>query len=117
MVSVASLLNPVPEDPQSLPSPALSSVRLTTDCSSVSSSPPPKKQKVAKDAAVFSKGKIQGPIRYPPHETYDAEVLEELESFSVYPLGRIAEFHRHIPYNSDKKAFLEKTGRGAFEGL
>ena len=115
MVSVASLLNPVLEDPRPLPSP-LSSASLTPECSSVSSPPPPKKQKVAKDAAIFSKGKVQGQVRYAPWETYDSKTLTELQGFSVYPIGRIAEYRRHIPYNSDKKAFLEKTGRGAFEG-
>ena len=71
---------------------------------------------MAKDAAIFTEGKISGRIDYPPWEDYDQETLRELQSFNVYPLGKITNFHRHIPYNSEKKAFLEKTGRDAFEG-
>ena len=113
MVSVASLLNPVLDDDPQLPSPI--SLRYLSECTS-SIPPPPKKQKVIKDAAVFSRGKIQGLVRYSPWEEYNPEVLAQLKLFSVYPLGQIAEYHRHIPYNSDKKTFLEKTGRGSFEG-
>lgn len=29
----------------------------------------------------------------------------------------IVEYPRHIPYNSEKKSFLEKTGRESFEGM
>lgn len=71
---------------------------------------------MSKDAPVFSKGKVKGQIRYPPWENYNGELATELDRYSVYPLGRISEYHRHIPYNSDKKSFLEKTGRGSFEG-
>lgn len=31
-------------------------------------------------------------------------------------MGHIAEYPRHIPYNSEKKTFQEKTGRESFEG-
>jgi hypothetical protein len=31
-------------------------------------------------------------------------------------MGDIAEYARHIPYNSDKKSFQERTGRESFEG-
>jgi hypothetical protein len=29
-------------------------------------------------------------------------------------LGNIADFPRHIPYQSDKKSFRERTGRDSF---
>ncbi|KAM5438470.1 hypothetical protein MferCBS31731_005047 [Microsporum ferrugineum] len=35
--------------------------------------------------------------------------------FEIHPMGHITEFPRHIPYNSEKKSFLEKTGRESFE--
>lgn len=72
---------------------------------------------MAKDVAVFSKGKIKGEINYPPHEQLEEATRREVQKFKVYPLGSIGEYCRHIPYNSEKKGFLEKTGRESFEGL
>lgn len=72
---------------------------------------------MTKDGAVFSKGKIKGEVNYPPFEQLNEETLREVEKFHVYPLGKIQAFCRHIPYNSEKKSFLEKTGRGSFEGM
>lgn len=69
-----------------------------------------------KDGAIFTKGKIQGEIRYQPCEFRDEEIAVQHRLFKVYPMGRIAEYCRHIPYNSEKKTFLDKTGRESFEG-
>ena len=71
---------------------------------------------MVKDAAVFTKGKVKGEIRFPPYENFNKETLKEIMKFNVYPLGRITAYPRHIPYNSEKKTFLEKTGRESFEG-
>ena len=114
MVSVASLLNPVDEDRRGYPN--AFPTRYESDSSSLNSPPPVKKQKMTKDAAVFSRGKVQGEIRYPPCDVLDQKVITELQKYSAYPIGKISEFRRHIPYNSDKKTFMEKTGRVAFEG-
>ena len=116
MVSVASLLNPVPsaiDDQCPLPSPC--SMRYRSE-GSPSPIQPHKKQKMSKDAAIFLKGKVQGEVRYPPCEVQDERAAAEHRKFRIYPMGQISQYHRHIPYNSDKKSFLEKTGRGAFEG-
>jgi hypothetical protein len=44
-------------------------------------------------------------------------LLNQHRRFKIFPLGQIhSKGIRHIPYNSDKKDFLEKTGREAFEG-
>jgi hypothetical protein len=78
----------------------------------------PKRPKVAKDAPVFSEGnKIVGFVNYPPHEADESRDLQvEHERFQVFPRGEIFKKGvRHIPYNSDKKDFLDKTGRDAFE--
>jgi hypothetical protein len=78
-----------------------------------------KRQKVPKDAPVFSEGnKTVGHVNYPPHEAGDDRDLEARHrEFRIFPLGQIQrKGARHIPYNSDKKDFLEKTGRDAFEG-
>ena len=71
---------------------------------------------MSKDAAIFSKGKTKGEIRYKPCEIQDADIAEQHSKFQVYPMGQIGDYPRAIPYNSDKKAFSEKTGREGFEG-
>ncbi|MCJ1359079.1 MAG: hypothetical protein MMC33_009079 [Icmadophila ericetorum] len=112
MVSVASLLNPAPlayDNHQ--PSPY---TKYKSDLDLISH-PPAKKVKVAKDAASFVQDSIRGKIRYRPCEDQDDETAKEHQRFNVYPMGHIAEFRRHIPYNSDKKTFMEKTGRESFE--
>ena len=116
MVSVASLLNPVPsafQDYRQISSPC-----STTFSSELGSPtfPPTKKQKMSKDAAVFAKGKIKGEVRYPPCEFQTEELAVQHRKFQVFPMGHIAEYRRHIPYNSEKKSFLRKTGRESFEG-
>lgn len=116
MASIASLLNPEPGQPeafQQLPSPCSS--RSTRG--EYSTSPArQKKQKVSKDAAVFTRGKIRGELRYPPCEFQDKELARAHNELQIHPMGHIQEFPRHIPYNSEKKSFLEKTSRESFEG-
>lgn len=70
---------------------------------------------MAKDGAVFAKGKTKGEVNFPPFEDLGEETIREVQRFQVYPLGKIQEYCRHIPYNSEKKSFLEKTGRESFE--
>lgn len=114
MASIESLLNPAPELARlSLPSPTLSSSPSTVD----SQTPRPKKQKLTKDAPVFTRGKIRGELRYPPCEERDEELTGLHREFQIHPLGSIAEYPRHIPYNSDKKSFQDRTGRESFEGM
>lgn len=122
MVSVASLLNPVAadsNDDRQLPSPCSSKYEYVTEYSSPPFASPPapfKKQKMTKDAAIFAKGKTKGQIRYPPCEFQDEEIAVQHRRYQVYPMGHITDYCRHIPYNSEKKSFLEKTGRESFEG-
>lgn len=128
MAAIQTLLNPIPESktehssplspsvPRYLPSPSQiyrAAPRIRTP------SPPPgarKKQKISKDQAVFTRGAIRGECRYPPYE-YQDELLEaHHQQFELHPIGQIADFARHIPYNSEKKLFESKTGRPWFEG-
>jgi hypothetical protein len=120
MASIASLLNPEPNDepprwPRQNPTSLLQPSRLRDD-----RSPPPsrqKKQKICKDGPVFTKGsRTRGEIRYPPCEYQDEELAAAHRELQVYPMGSIMHYPRHIPYNSEKKSFLEKTGRESFEG-
>ncbi|KAG2417953.1 hypothetical protein HFD88_001052 [Aspergillus terreus] len=113
MASIESLLNPVPSQVQySLPSPPLTTL---STAAVTARSPRQKRQKVAKDAAVFIEGKPRGKVRYPPCEERDEELAKRHREFQIYPMGNIADYPRHIPYNSDKKTFQEKTGRESFE--
>lgn len=71
---------------------------------------------MTKDGAIFVKGQIKGEINFPPFEQFDAETTRMVQKYEIHPLGKIQEYSRHIPYNSEKKSFLEKTGRESFEG-
>ena len=71
---------------------------------------------MSKDGPVFSKGKIKGKVLYPPFENLDQASVRAVRKFKVFPLEDISKYPRHIPYNSEKKSFLEKTGRESFEG-
>jgi hypothetical protein len=74
------------------------------------------KHKMPKDAVVFTKGKPKGVINFQPFEKLDEDSLREVRNYQVFPLGKIQEYCRHIPYNSGKKNFFGKTGRESFEG-
>lgn len=112
MGSIRDLLNPLPEVTPGhlgfmMPAPR-----------SATTSPPysdrPRRSKVAKDGAVFRAGPIQGELRYPPHEERTPLLEEEHLKADLKPFGNIADFPRHIPYQSDKKTFRERTGRDSF---
>ncbi|KAI3328334.1 hypothetical protein F4824DRAFT_506683 [Ustulina deusta] len=120
MLSLSSLLNPAPPGPSNrngFPlSPELSSP--TDSCAEESAFPDRSaipKHKMPKDAAVFTKGKPKGAVNFQPYENLDEVSLHQTRIFQVYPLGKIREYSRHIPYNSGKKDFFEKTGRESFE--
>jgi hypothetical protein len=95
-------------------SPTLANLpRLTTLYTSA-----PKRQKIPKDAAIFTDAKVNGPVNFPAYDIGDDEELaSQHRRFQVYPMGNIQKKGaRRIPYNSEKKDFMEKTGRDAFEG-
>ncbi|KAI5249003.1 hypothetical protein E4T43_01114 [Aureobasidium subglaciale] len=143
MIRISSLLN-APPSPGILPpfsslSPPLTPAP-TSQASSITSSPPPQvarsggassslRQKIAKDAPVFNRNPARGEVNYAPFEVSDIcallskrerqELAEQHRRFNIFPSGSdqglIRDFVRHIPYNSEKKAFSDKTGREAFE--
>ncbi|KAI0447830.1 hypothetical protein F4803DRAFT_571483 [Xylaria telfairii] len=120
MLSLSSLLNPVPPGPsignRFPPSPESSSPTDSyMEDSGFPDRPTMSKQKMPKDAAIFTKSKPKGAINFQPYEDLDEESLHSVQRFQVYPLGKIREYSRHIPYNSGKKDFFEKTGRESFE--
>ncbi|KAG9189040.1 hypothetical protein G6011_05908 [Alternaria panax] len=113
-MKISHLLNPFcgdPDDYRSSKSPTLA-------CYPVTAVPAPRRQKIPKDAPIFSEGnRTVGNVNFLPHEAgNNHELLQHHRRFQIYPLGEILKKGvRHIPYNSDKKAFHEKTGREAFE--
>ncbi|KAK4943546.1 hypothetical protein LTR10_016840 [Elasticomyces elasticus] len=126
MAKIRSLLNPMMDD-CSYDSNADSNDEIVTQSSQTSTEtarqekgnghdkPMRKKQKVCKDAAVFKADTIRGECRYPPHEEQDDMLAAKHQMYEVYPVGEIIAYPRHIPYNSGKKLFWEKTGRESFE--
>lgn len=71
---------------------------------------------MVKDTGGFVKSKAKGTINFPPFESLDNTSMREIKRYQIYPFGNIQEYCRHIPYNSGKKDFYEKTGRESFEG-
>ena len=116
MVSVASLLNPLPPPlikepnsvssgtytPRSSPSPAASRTKLDMEKS--------------KSASTFFKCKGNAKANFKPCEFEDEGISAEHSRFHMSPLRQIRENPRHIPYSSDKKSFQQKTGRDAIDG-
>lgn len=71
---------------------------------------------MVKDSGGFVKSKAKGIVNFPPFESLDEHSLREIRRHQIYPWGKIQEYCRHIPYNSGKKDFYDKTGRESFEG-
>jgi len=120
MISVASLLNPdTPEtgNVQLSPGPHPHCPPASSHYDTLSSSRTIfLKQKMSKDDSL-TKGRIVGKLNFPPFEDLNEADVRETQIYQVQPLGRIRELPRHIPYNSGKKDFFEKTGRDSFEGV
>jgi hypothetical protein len=117
MAAIRTLLNPAPDTGKSSESELDQFFKTMMYNRDYSPSPQArKKQKIVKDAAIFTRGPIHGDCRYPPHEYQDDMLGAQHQQFELYPMGEIADYPRRIPYNSEKKAFLEKTGRECLEG-
>ncbi|KAK5071241.1 hypothetical protein LTR64_007745 [Lithohypha guttulata] len=111
MADLRHLLNPVSENKHIISMPATPNTTPT-----MTEMPSPRKRtKLTKDAPIFTAGPIRGQCRFPPDEFQDEELAAHHQQFEVTPFGEIADFPRHIPYNSEKKSFLEKTGREHLE--
>ncbi|KAF2465462.1 uncharacterized protein BDR25DRAFT_239204 [Lindgomyces ingoldianus] len=115
-MKIQSLLNPFCGDHQGYRSSA-SPAPVTMPRPVITNTPTPRRQKIPKDAPIFAEGaKVVGMVNFPPYETEDDESLASHQRrFQMYPMGQVGKYPRHIPYNSEKKDFMEKTGREAFE--
>lgn len=116
MASIRDLLNPLPEPrPNHFSTPR----RFETPFLVIPSRVQParaKRPKMAKDGPIFRLGNVHGVVRYPPCEDRDEELSRIHTEWKLYPMGKIADYPRQIPYSSDKKSFQEKTGRDSFHG-
>lgn len=121
MLSLASLLNPAPPGPPSAScfpaSPMLTSPATSFADEPLSERNPAPKHRMTKEPQTgLTKSKAKGIVNFYPFEALDSESLREVRRFLVSPFGSIQNYCRHIPYNSGKKDFYEKTGRESFEG-
>ncbi|RMZ89163.1 hypothetical protein DV736_g3605, partial [Chaetothyriales sp. CBS 134916] len=123
MAAIRALLNPAisvnedrePKVGRKLPPRLLSPIK-STGLPDIRSSPGSrKKQKIVKDRPVFTRGPPRGEVRYPPFEYDNPSLSAYHQQFDMFPMEDIGAYPRHIPYNSEKKLFQEKTGRDFFE--
>lgn len=121
MLSLQALLNPASPGysatyfRQSDSVLATGSRLLPTEVQTADVSPVPKVEPSASIASM-SKSKPLGPINFAPFEEIGQASYREMNRFHVSPLGKIRQNCQHIPYNSSKKDFFEKTGRESIEG-
>lgn len=71
----------------------------------------------SRDSNSLAKSKVRGPVQFAPFESLDHAALQHIQRFRIRPYGNIHQSSTHIPYNSGKKDFHEKTGREGFEGI
>ncbi|KAM0484338.1 hypothetical protein ACHAPX_001761 [Trichoderma viride] len=120
MLSLQALLNPASPGysatyfRQSDSVLATGSRLLPTEVQTADVSPVPKVEPSASIASM-SKSKPLGPINFAPFEEIGQASYREMNRFHVSPLGKIRQNCQHIPYNSSKKDFFEKTGRESIE--
>ncbi|KAM4056783.1 hypothetical protein HRG_003648 [Hirsutella rhossiliensis] len=72
---------------------------------------------VLRSAASLLKSRTQGPVRFPPFEDVGAHIMQEIVAYQISSFGQIQQCSEHIPYNSTKKNFYEKTGRESIEAF
>lgn len=117
MISLSSLLNPAPPGPH--PNPTVSSPATSySETETVASLDRPLFTRIrARPSNRTTKPvRPRGLITYHPFEKVDEKAAREIYRFKVTPFGKIRDSCSHIPYNSGKKDFFEKTGRESFEG-
>ncbi|KAF7545114.1 hypothetical protein G7Z17_g9426 [Cylindrodendrum hubeiense] len=122
MLSLKTLLNPASPGretaPSFQPSPTLPSPILSANTNAPASvmdrsTMPPNRNSMGRTN--LAKSKIRAPVNYPPFESLDEGSATEIRRFRIQTFGFIQQSCSHIPYNSGKKGFFEKTGRESFE--
>lgn len=122
MLSLQALLNPASPSHsvtcfrQSETVLATESTSLSTEAQTATDVPPAPEIQPSASIISMAKPKPPGPINFAPFEEIDQASYREMCRFRVSPFGKIRQSCQHIPYNSSKKDFFEKTGRESIEG-
>ena len=143
MMKIQSLLNPSamesPSDTNNSASPPLTPAYTAAESTAFSTPQSTttapdfagKGQKRVKEDNSYTSSGQRAAVIYPPFEIHErALCLSKVDQDELYRkhrqfkvkvpgkdgAGHIADHTRHIPYSSDKKDFLEKTGRDGFNG-
>lgn len=115
-LAIGALLNPVRKERgnrfRQLPSPSPTDIM-----SSYPSTPSPV---IGKPGRPFDKASAKkmtrGEVRFPPYITDNREIMKKQRELQMGPPEEIQFYAKHIPYSSEKKTFLSRTGRESFEG-
>ncbi|POR39629.1 Transcriptional repressor XBP1 [Tolypocladium paradoxum] len=75
------------------------------------------RRRASRSATPLPKSKTQGPVRFPPFEVVDEATIQHITRYQISSFGQIQQCCEHIPYNSTKKDFYEKTGRESIEAF
>ncbi|UNI21805.1 hypothetical protein JDV02_007761 [Purpureocillium takamizusanense] len=124
MLPLRSLLNPDPPDRRSdrrrLPAHALPMASARETQSTLATTMEKHRlpsRRGSRNAAYVPRSKTQGPVRYPPFEDVSDAAAREVAKYEIDAFGYIQQCCEHIPYNSTKKDFFEKTGRESIEAF
>ncbi|KAJ5707388.1 hypothetical protein N7488_007189 [Penicillium malachiteum] len=115
MAAIRDLLNPLPEE-NSQPQVPERRRRVIVPALQTSPKRLGKSGAMAKDGPLFREGGTRGEVRYPPNEDRTPELARIHREWRIFPAKNIGHYPRNIPYQSDKKTFQDKTGRGYFNG-
>ncbi|KAM0344276.1 hypothetical protein ACHAPU_007633 [Fusarium lateritium] len=120
MLSLEGLLNPAPtgeDDAPPFPRPSPTPEFPSTPNNAGPSNRPRGRTLPSghEETSNMARSKLRGQVRFPPFENLNEVALQEIDNFRVSPFGHIQRTCSHIPYNSGKKDFYEKTGRDSFE--
>lgn len=115
MLSLQALLNPASPG-YSVTCFRQSDLVLPTEIQTATDVSPVPKFEPSASIVSMTKSKPLGPINFAPFEEIDQASYREMCRFRVSPFGKIRQSCQHIPYNSSKKDFFEKTGRESIEG-
>ncbi|RDA82938.1 hypothetical protein CP532_0379 [Ophiocordyceps camponoti-leonardi (nom. inval.)] len=120
MLPIQALLNPAsPHESSScsLPLTVAPLADSTTASRDAMDSQVTLKKSASRTAARPVKSRTHGPVRFPPFEQVDAGAMREVAKFQISQFGQIYQYSQHIPYNSTKRNFYEKTGRESIEAF
>jgi hypothetical protein len=115
MLSLQALLNP-PSSGQSVAGFRQSNLVLAASSTSLPTAASRDTIDVSPSEKARMPAQPQGSINFPPFEDIEDVSYREMCRFRVSPFGKIRQSCQHIPYNSSKKDFFEKTGRESIEG-